>query len=63
MLLHVMVQKFLVLAMVYYFMLIIAKNIFLVLGEGDTFGINQSFDAPEKTFNINFSKAKIQNSA
>ena len=48
---------------VYYFMLIIAKNIFLVLGEGDTFGINQSFDAPEKTFNVNFSKAKIQNSA
>ena len=58
-----LVQKFLVLTTVYYFMLIIAKNIFLVLGEGDTFGINQSFDAPEKAFNINFSKAKIQNSA
>ena len=31
---------------------------FLVLDEGDSFGINGSFDAPEKMFSINFSKAK-----
>ena len=29
----------------------------LILGEGDTFGINGSFGAPEKKFSINFSKA------
>ena len=34
------------------------KNKFLVLGEGDTFGINASFGAPEKKFNIDFSKVK-----
>ena len=34
------------------------KNKFLVLGEGDTFGINASFGAPEKKFSINFSKVK-----
>ena len=34
------------------------KNHFLILGEGDTFGINRSFDAPEKKFDFNFSKAK-----
>ena len=33
------------------------NNNFLVLGEGDTFGINGSFGAPEKKFSINFSKA------
>ena len=33
------------------------KNNFLVLCEGDTFGINERFGAPEKTFSINFSKA------
>ena len=32
----------------------------LVLGEGDTFGINGSFDAPEKQFSINFSKAQTK---
>ena len=33
------------------------KNNFLIFGEGDTFGINGSFGAPEKKFSINFSKA------
>ena len=36
------------------------KNNFLVLGEGDTFGINRSFGAPEKMFSINFSIAIIK---
>ena len=30
---------------------------FLVLGEGDTFGVNGNFGAPERKFSINFSKA------
>ena len=34
------------------------KNNFLVLSEGDTFGINGSFSAPEKKLSISFSKAK-----
>ena len=34
------------------------KNNFLVLGEGETSVINESFDAPEKKFSINFSKEK-----
>ena len=33
------------------------KDDFLILGEGDTFGINGSSGALEKIFNINFSKA------
>ena len=32
----------------------------LVLGEGDNFGINGSFGAPEKQFSINFSKAQTK---
>ena len=36
------------------------KNDFLVLGEGDTFGINESFGAPEKKFSINFTKVKAK---
>ena len=36
------------------------KNNLLVLGEGDTFGINGSFGAPEKKFSINFSKANTK---
>ena len=32
------------------------KNNFLVLGEGPTYGINGSFESPEKKFNINFTK-------
>ena len=32
------------------------KNNFLVLGEGPTYGINGSFDSPDKKFSINFSK-------
>ena len=36
------------------------KNNFLVLGEGDTFGINGSFRAPAKKFSINFSKANTK---
>ena len=29
----------------------------MILGEGDTFGINRSFGAPKIKININFSKA------
>ena len=36
------------------------NNNLLVLVEGDTFGINGSFGAPEKRFSINFSKAKTK---
>ena len=36
------------------------RNDFLILGEGDTFGINGSFGAPEKKFRINFSKANTK---
>ena len=34
------------------------KNNFLILGKSPTFGINESFGAPEKTFDVNFNKAK-----
>ena len=36
------------------------KNNFLILGDGDTFGINGSFKAPEKRFNISLSKVKTK---
>ena len=36
------------------------KSKFLILDEGDTFGINGNFGAPEKKFSINFSKAKTK---
>ena len=36
------------------------KNNFLILREGDTFGINVGFDAPEKRFSITFSKGKTE---
>ena len=36
------------------------KNTFLILGEDPTFGINGIFDAPEKKFSINFSKAQTK---
>ena len=36
------------------------KNNFLVLGEGDIFGIKGSVGAPEKKFSIKFSKAKTK---
>ena len=36
------------------------ENNFLVPGEGDTFGINGSFGAPEKKKNNNFSKANAK---
>ena len=36
------------------------KNDFLILGEGNTFGINSSFGVPEKKFSINFTKAKTK---
>ena len=36
------------------------RNYFLILGEGDTFGVNRSFSAPEKNIDINFSKAKTK---
>ena len=38
----------------------IRNNYFLVLGEGDTFGINGSFGAPEKKFSISFSNANTK---
>ena len=38
----------------------IRKHNFLVLGEGDSFGINGSFGAPEKRFGINFSESKTK---
>ena len=36
------------------------KNDFLILGEGETFGINGSFSAPKKNFNITFSNGKTK---
>ena len=36
------------------------KNHFLILGEGNTFGINGSFGAPEKRSGINFRKANTK---
>ena len=36
------------------------KTDFLMLDEGDNFGINGSFGAPEKKFSINFRKAKTK---
>ena len=36
------------------------KSNCLVLDQGDTFGINGSFGAPEKLFSINFSKGKTK---
>ena len=38
------------------------KNNLLVLGEGNTFGINGSFGAPEEKFSIYFSKANTKQS-
>ena len=40
--------------------MIIARIIFLLLGEGPTYGINGSFGSPEKKFSINFSKGKTK---
>ena len=51
--------EFLVLIIVYHLLLIFAK-IFLVLGAGDTFGINRNFGAKEKKFYINFDKEKTK---
>ena len=36
------------------------KNNFLILGEGDTNGVNLSFGGPGKKFSINFSKANTK---
>ena len=36
------------------------KNNFLVLGEGNTFDINENLGAPEKKFSINFRKANTK---
>ena len=36
------------------------KNIFSVLGEGPTYGINGSFGSPEKNFSINLRKANTK---
>ena len=41
----------------HYLMLILPRIIFLVLGEGDTFGINEIFGEPENKTSINFNKA------
>ena len=38
----------------------IAKPVVLNLGEGDIFGIDGSFGAPEKKFRINLSKTNIK---
>ena len=35
------------------------KNDFLTLGEGDTFGVNGNFGAPEKKINSSKAKAKL----
>ena len=35
-------------------------NIFLILGEGYTLGINGNFGAPENNFSINFSKSNTK---
>ena len=43
-----------VLIIVRHVRLITKKNDFLILGEGNTFGINGSFVAPEKKFRTNF---------
>ena len=40
--------------------LITAEMIFLVLDDGDTFRINESFGSPETRSSIIFSKAKIK---
>ena len=39
----------------------IRKNIILVLGDGPTFAINESFGSTGKMFSINFSKANQKN--
>ena len=49
-----------VLITVYHLLLIISRIIFLILDEGDTFGVNGSLVTPEKKFSINFSKANIK---
>ena len=51
---------FFVLIRVHYHMLKTAKNNFLILGLGPTYGMNGSFDSPEKKFSINFTKANTK---
>ena len=46
--------------MVHYLILIIEKNNFSILGEGNAFDINGSFGTPEKEFSINFSKTNTK---
>ena len=36
------------------------KNDLLILGEGSTFGINESFASPEKRLSINFTEANLK---
>ena len=36
------------------------KNIFLILGEGPTFGVNGKFGSVAKRFNINFTKVNTK---
>ena len=52
--------QFLVLTIVHYLILTIAKIIFLILGEGLTFGVDGSFGSQEKKFTSNFAKAKTK---
>ena len=48
------------LILVHHLILIIANNKYFALLERDTFGINESFGAPEKKFSVNFSRPKTQ---
>ena len=48
------------LIIVSHLILIIAKIFFLILGEGPTFGLNGSFDTPEKKLSIKFTKANAK---
>ena len=50
-------QQFLVLTIVHHFVLTVARIIFLVLGEGPTFGTNGKFGSLEKNSSNHFSKA------
>ena len=52
--------KILELITVHHLMLIILRISFLILHEGDTFGNNGSFSAPEEKFIVNFSEANTQ---
>ena len=48
------------LIIVHNLILTITRIIFLILGEGPSYGINGSFGSPEKKFSINFTKANTR---